>query len=130
MADIEMHMGDNASDPHRGNYDRDDAMKMEPEEEKVAEESEEESSGAEDQTHEEELEQEDPEALVEIDPAAVVPERIRPQPRVDYTTPEAIEKAGLTGVPENPQEYEDGEYVSPEPVENVAAEDEDHSMQQ
>ncbi|PVG02474.1 hypothetical protein CPB86DRAFT_697134 [Serendipita vermifera] len=104
---------------------------MEPEEEKVAEDSGEESSGAEDEAQDEEEEQEDPEALVEIDPNAVVPERIRPQPRVDYTSPEAIEKAGLTGVPENPQEYAEGEeYVSPDAAENVLAQDEDHSMQQ
>jgi hypothetical protein len=50
---------------------------------------------------------------------------------VDYTTPEAIEKAGLTGVPENPTEYEDGElYVNPEDAEKVPAQEEDHSMEQ
>ena len=97
-----------------------------------------------DETHDESDDSEDEEALVvgrfeeicadiyalcvlqEIDPAKILPTRIRPNvPKIDYASPEAIARAGVA-VPEE-GDAQDAEYV---PIEETVHEEEDHSMQQ
>lgn len=77
------------------------------------------SSGAENETHDEDDDSEDEEALVEIDPKAILPVKIRPNAgKVNYASQEAYEKAGLTPADVEKEELEDdGEFVSLEDVE-------------
>ncbi|CAG7850627.1 SubName: Full=Uncharacterized protein {ECO:0000313/EMBL:CCA75936.1} [Serendipita indica DSM 11827] len=113
MSDTEMQM--DTTEGHR-----------EVEHEESIEQSMDQSEHEGDETHDESEDSEDEEALVEMDPAKILPTRIRPNmPKVDYTSPEAIARAGIAGQDEpDPQ---DAEYI---PTEEAVPEDEDHSMQQ
>jgi len=63
----------------------------------VMEEEDEEEDDIDVANEEEEEEEEEEDSFEEIDPSAIVGRRTRNVPRVDYTSVEALEKAGLTG---------------------------------
>ncbi|KIM31401.1 hypothetical protein M408DRAFT_21444 [Serendipita vermifera MAFF 305830] len=115
MSDTEMNMGDTASEAQADSFD-DNGAAVEGRSRLVDDSM---SSGAENETHDEDDDSEDEEALVEIDPKAILPVKIRPNAgKVNYASQEAYEKAGLTPADVEKEELEDdGEFVSLEDVE-------------